>query len=361
MRSRDGVATLRRALHRVMVGDGYMSACEYAPVRPRPKRQHRPSRAALVFLHGFTGSYEVWEPIVVRWARELGARRAGDFGRRDHDLSDLRLVAIDLPGHGASRFTSEGGYAMEAAAAAIDATLDALGIDSCVLVGYSLGGRLALYFSLTRPARVTALVMESASAGLATDHERAARRRDDQKLIDMLEQEGLGAFVEYWERLPLFASQAAAGDRARSEQRAIRLSCGADGLAASLRGMGTGSQPWLGDRLGEIRVPVLLVTGSDDDKFTRLAATMASRIDNVRHEVVGSAGHDVHLEQPEAFVALLGEFLGSALSAVRPGRPAAVPPSGGAARGGRDDADGSVGEPTGESGDESGDESGGDR
>jgi 2-succinyl-6-hydroxy-2,4-cyclohexadiene-1-carboxylate synthase len=290
-----------------------MSACEYAPactasidesVAAGASGSATKSRdVALVLLHGFTGSHEVWEPIVAR------------ASAAHHALGDLRIVAVDLPGHGASRFSNTGGYAMESAAVGLERTLDALGIGKPILVGYSLGGRLALYFTITRPARVGALLLESASAGLATAAERTERQRRDEELARTIESDGVTAFVDRWERLPLFATRGDdaeggdSGDAARDHQRGIRLSCSADGLAASLRGMGTGSQPWLGDRLDELTMPVLLVTGAADDKFTKLAAAMVTRIGDARHEVVESAGHAVHVEQPERFVALLDGFV----------------------------------------------------
>lgn len=87
-----------------------------------------------------------------------------------------------------------------------------------------------------------------------------------------------------------------------------------EGLAGSLRGLGTGRQPSLWERLPEVRVPTLLVVGEEDGKFTRVAYEMTKRLPEARVVVVPGAGHTVHLENPAGFAAALEEFLNSAES-----------------------------------------------
>jgi 2-succinyl-6-hydroxy-2,4-cyclohexadiene-1-carboxylate synthase len=172
-----------------------------------------------------------------------------------------------------------------------------------------MGGRLALYLAVTYPHLINKLILESASPGLAEPAARAARVHSDEALADQIERDGIGAFVEYWARIPLFASQQRLPVALRQRLRDQRLQNRPHGLANSLRGMGTGVQPSLWDRLSALTVPVLLLTGEDDDKFDAIAQQMATRLPNARHQTIPQAGHTIHLEQPEAYWATVGAFL----------------------------------------------------
>lgn len=246
----------------------------------------------LVLLHGFTGCAANWRALSAAWA-----------GR-------YQSVAFDLLGHGRSDAPADPArYAMAATVADLAAVLDQLGLRRVVVLGYSLGGRVALHFAAAYPEWVRALILESASPGLATAAERQARIATDEALAARLERDGLQAFVDYWERLPLFASQTRLSAEARAALRAQRLQNNPAGLANSLRGLGTGAQPALWDHLPAIATPTLLVAGALDEKFTLIAQQMAARLPNARLDIVPDAGHTVHLEQPEAFIASVAGFL----------------------------------------------------
>ncbi|SIS65464.1 2-succinyl-6-hydroxy-2,4-cyclohexadiene-1-carboxylate synthase [Alicyclobacillus vulcanalis] len=240
-----------------------------------------------LFLHGFTGSGDVFEPVVERLAR-LGCRPLA--------------ILPDLLGHGQSETPPDPSrLSIQETVLDIDALLDHLGISTCRLFGYSMGGRVALAYALARPGRVRALVLESASPGLDDPAEREARRREDDQLADEIELRGLDWFIPHWERRPIFATHAALPDEEQARQRAIRLSGSAQGYAQSLRGMGTGRQPSYWNELSRLAMPVLLVTGSHDVKFTQIAQRMRSRIPTAAHAVIDGAGHTPHLEQPDRF------------------------------------------------------------
>lgn len=216
-------------------------------------------------------------------------------------------ILVDLPGHGRhvgetnpARFTLD----------AVERELLPLTEDGPVdLVGYSMGGRVALGFTARHPDRVRRLVLESASPGLATEAERAARRRDDESMADWIEHTGIKAFVARWEALPLFESQKALPTGVREAQRARRWMNHPNSLAASLRGMGTGALPSFWGSLPGLRVPVLLMTGAHDEKFADIARRMAGELHNARLEIVAGSGHAVHLERPGAWVELVTDFL----------------------------------------------------
>ena len=177
-----------------------------------------------------------------------------------------------------------------------------------VYVGYSMGGRLCLRLARDRPDLVAGLALVSASPGLLDPAERATRRTSDEQLARDVEQRGVEPFLRDWLAQPLFATLAA--DAAGLAERAKAHT--AAQLAATLRTLGTGTQEPLWDRLGELQMPVALVTGRADAKFDAIndameaACTSVPRLDRVRLD----GGHAVPLEQPAALAAFLVEWLG---------------------------------------------------
>jgi 2-succinyl-6-hydroxy-2,4-cyclohexadiene-1-carboxylate synthase len=168
-------------------------------------------------------------------------------------------------------------------------------------VGYSQGGRLCLQLALDRPEVVHRLVLVSASPGIADPDQRAARRAADERLAQEIERDGVDRFLERWLAQPLFATLPR--ERSGIDERRAGNTVGS--LSFQLRVLGQGVQPSNWDRLGELRMPVLLIVGGLDTKYVDIAHRMAERIADVRVEVVPSAGHACHLEQPERVAHLL--------------------------------------------------------
>jgi len=246
----------------------------------------------LVMLHGFTGSAASWGNVL----DTLTAR-------------GLRVIALDLPGHGQSSVPNDPRrYAIERCRQDILAALQELGVPKghSLLLGYSMGGRIALYTAFSGFFR--ALVLESASPGLADPTEREQRRVNDEALAASIERDGLAAFVDRWENLPLFASQQSLPLERREELHRQRLQNNAAGLAQSLRGIGTGVQPSLHAQLPGLRLPVLLLTGELDTKFTAIARQMAQALPQAQLRIIPGAGHTVHLEQPQEFASHVSDF-----------------------------------------------------
>lgn len=252
----------------------------------------RNSAPTLVMLHGFTGSAAAW-------------------GYQLDTLADysLRIVAFDLLGHGQSDAPGDPQrYTIERCQQDILAALEELGVskNQAILLGYSMGGRIALYTALSGFFR--ALILESASPGLNDPAEREQRRLSDERLAARIEREGIPAFIEYWENLPLFASQKTLPRECRQALHSQRLQNSAVGLAQSLRGVGTGVQPSLYARLPTLHIPVLLIAGELDTKFSAIARHMAQMLPQSQLHIVSGAGHTAHLEQPKEFASLVGDF-----------------------------------------------------
>ncbi len=247
---------------------------------------------AVLFLHGFMGSS-------ADWTRMMEA-----FEDRFY------CVAPDLPGHGATPGLPSGAYTIEGTARKVLELLGGLGVDRPAVVGYSMGGRLALYLSLRHPARFAGLFLESASPGLESPERRESRREVDERRARCLETEDFGQFLEGWYRQPLFASLARDEALLRRTIEARRKNDPAE-LAKSLRGMGTGNQPSLWGELSELQVPALALAGTLDEKYVALSRRMARLAPSMESAVVPEAGHNVRAEVPEAYLSLLQDFLWS--------------------------------------------------
>jgi 2-succinyl-6-hydroxy-2,4-cyclohexadiene-1-carboxylate synthase len=227
--------------------------------------------------------------------------------------AEFRCIALDLPGHGTSIGLPQETYTFEGSARSIIQLLDELQIDQtdqAVLVGYSMGGRLALYLALHHPERFTGLLLESTSPGLEKEEDCAARRAADEEKAQRLETEDFGEFLQDWYRQPLFVSLAC-DEAVLQETIKARKNNDPSELAKSLRGMGTGSQPSLWRGLHELWVPALAVTGELDEKFVGISRRMAASSTRLKMVVVAGVGHNVRLEAPGAYFTIMQEFMRS--------------------------------------------------
>lgn len=191
-------------------------------------------------------------------------------------------------------------------------TLDA-GLDAIeragrggVVVGYSMGGRLALRAVLRNPRRYRALVLLGATPGIAEDGQRRSRKAADDELADWMERSPIQAVVNHWEMQPVFATQS---PDLVERQRRGRLSHDPSQLAAMLRATGQGVLAPVWGELHKLALPVLAVAGELDDRYAQIAERMAREIPLGQAAIVPQAGHAAHLEEPDAFSDLLLDFL----------------------------------------------------
>ncbi len=250
----------------------------------------------VTLLHGFTQSGRSW--------RELISRMPEGY----------RWIAPDLRGHGDTETRRGAPCSMEACADDLVALWEEMDLGRTHLVGYSMGGRLALHVAARRPERVASLLTIGAHAGLEEDG-REGRQRGDEALAERIEHDGIEAFVDYWGSLPLFAGLDRRGPSYVAELRAERLKNHAAGLACSLRGMGAGVMEPVWDQLGRLKVPCTFVAGQLDHGYVASARRLAAAVPNGRLEIVPRAGHAVHQERPDAFARLLASHLAAAAAA----------------------------------------------
>jgi 2-succinyl-6-hydroxy-2,4-cyclohexadiene-1-carboxylate synthase len=219
-------------------------------------------------LHGFAGSARAFAPF---------------FAEGE---------APDLPGHGGAADATSWDDAL--------ARLDP-GAGPVRIFGYSMGARLALGLALRNPAAVSELILESGTAGIEDAGERARRKADDDELADFIEREGMEKFVDRWERRPTLASLRPFAAQLRSERLAHRPT----GLASALRHLGAGAQPSYWADLPGLDVPVRLITGGSDAKFTAFGRRMRELLPRAALIPIPECGHAPHLERPQAFVEAL--------------------------------------------------------
>ena len=251
---------------------------------------HR-NNSTSVFLHGFMGRGKDWDLIL------------------SNLCVDFHCIALDLPGHGDTPFPESKDFSgFLACSRAIITCLDGMGVNKCNLVGYSMGGRLALSLALLYPQRFHKVVVESGSPGLQTQAEREVRCCHDNRLAQRLESEDFQEVLQDWYKQPLFTS-ISKDPELFSRMFQSRMGNNPHGLARSLREMGTGMQPNFWPMLSQGQCPLLLIVGSEDNKFLRMAKEIARSYPDSKVVIAKGCGHNVHSEAPDFFTATVRFFL----------------------------------------------------
>jgi 2-succinyl-6-hydroxy-2,4-cyclohexadiene-1-carboxylate synthase len=240
----------------------------------------------VTLLHGFTQSGRSWHEIVSKMPE------------------GWQWILPDLRGHGNTRVKPGAQHTMEACTADLEMLWDHLGIARTHLVGYSMGGRLALHVAASRPERVLSLLTIGAHAGLDEDA-REGRRRGDEAMAQRIETDGLEAFVDYWSSLPMFSGLERRGPSFVAQVRAERMNNHTAGLAESLRGMGAGAMRPVWNELARVSCPCTFVAGQLDHGYVASARRLAESVPNGRVVIVQRAGHAAQQERPDAFARLL--------------------------------------------------------
>lgn len=220
------------------------------------------------------------------------------------------ILTVELPGHGQDKSNDQATWDFDFITRQLDEVLTQYRNYDITLNGYSMGGRVALYYALHGQMDLSGLILESASPGLQDEVAVTERKQVDEARARVLEIAGIEVFVNDWEKLPLFMSQAEMMTQAQRNQiRNMRLAQQPKRLAKALRDYGTGNMPNLWPSLKTLQVPVCLIVGARDQKFYELAYKMADEIPNCEVHVVNEAGHTVHVEDMEQFDIIVLGFL----------------------------------------------------
>lgn len=239
-------------------------------------------------LHGFTGS-------------------GFDFQHLNQEFSQPRIdMAPDLPGHG----TRGGDRHID-----LDSTLDWLRHEHdrnskppSILLGYSMGGRIALNWVLQDHDRFQALVLISTSSGLEASARRQERNLADAAWIQRLHGLKRSAWLDSWNKQAVFQTPRPMNPAIQDTIRQHQLQADPEGWAAAMKGLGTGVLPYLGNDLDQIKVPTLLITGEYDTKFHSIAIAMKKALPQAQHCIISDAGHRPHLEQAKVTAATISQF-----------------------------------------------------
>ncbi|PZV25776.1 MAG: 2-succinyl-6-hydroxy-2,4-cyclohexadiene-1-carboxylate synthase [Snowella sp.] len=244
----------------------------------------------LLFLHGFMGDCQEFDPIL------------------PYFWDDFYCLVIDLPGHGQTEVTGDDShYGMEKTAIALIDFLNYLQLSKIGLIGYSMGGRLALYLALHFPEKFSYLILESASPGLQSAIARKKRIEHDEQWIKKLKNENFSDVLSEWYQQNLFNSLRKLPNF--PDLFARRLNNSPEKLAKSLQYLGTGQQISLWEKLRQGSVPLLLLVGGQDHKFVAINQKIAVDYPQAQLQVFSHCGHNLHLEDSHNFALILRQFL----------------------------------------------------
>ncbi len=248
--------------------------------------------AEILLLHGYTGSSNDWNFLIPSLKK------------------NYNIITLDFIGHGKSDSpVNPDLYTIQSLVSHIDKLKDKLKLNRLILLGYSMGGRIALSYAAAFPDKVYSLIIESTTWGLKDESLRKRRITEDEKVAEFILTNDLEKFVDLWMNKDIFKSQKALPKTLLENIKKSKLQNDSNGLANSLRGSGTGKMPPLHNLIKNIRVPVLQITGQLDVKFTNINLEMKKIFPNPRHEIISGAGHNVHLEKPDKYINVINDFL----------------------------------------------------
>jgi len=245
-----------------------------------------PDKPPVIFLHGFMGSLNDWKEVV-RFVSQK-----------------YYCIAIDLPGHGKTDFRED--LAFDKTAKALKEFLKQQKIRKCFLVGYSMGGRIALFLALRYPHQFSKVVLESASPGLRTKEEGKNRIKHDEEIARELESGDFSSFLLKWYSQPLF--EGLAEHKNFNQLLRTRLKNAPKALAQSLRILGTGNQPSLWGELCQCKIQILLLAGEKDKKYQLIAEEMRQSSGLIQTKIIEKCSHNIHFQAPERFANYMFEF-----------------------------------------------------
>ena len=261
------------------------------------QRNYSSEKISIIFLHGFTGRGTDWSPVIDR-------------------LDQIFYpVAPDIIGHGESDSPDDIKYYSEfSLIEQLDFIITQLSLKKVILCGYSMGGRIALSYTLRYPDKVLGLILESTTPGISRKKERIERIKNDELLSEKIMNDGVESFITYWMKIPLFSSLQNNPNVSAEKIIEERNNNSATGLSNSLKGFSTGRMSDYWKEIPGIKQNTLLITGELDRKYSETNSSMKEKIELCRHEIIKGCGHNTHLENPEEFFILVSSFMRTFIS-----------------------------------------------
>jgi 2-succinyl-6-hydroxy-2,4-cyclohexadiene-1-carboxylate synthase len=227
-----------------------------------------------------------------------------------YTITDYQIILVDLIGHGESERPYSGKcYQWKVIIRHLNKLIHELALKKYSLLGYSMGGRIALAYALAYPQEIDKLILESASYGECGLIKRLKRRRNDLNLAKNIRQNGIEWFARYWSGLDLFSTQTLLPEAIIDQINERRLSNAPHALSNTLMGSGQGKFPCLKDRISELSMPVLYINGEYDLKYQQIGLEFKKLNPNIQHKIIQGLGHNSHMEDPYAFLEVLKIFL----------------------------------------------------
>lgn len=228
----------------------------------------------ILLTHGYSATAQMWKGQIAPFSK------------------NHTLVVWDMRGHGQSDYPQDQShYSEEATVADMLALLDKIGARTAIVGGLSLGGYMSLAFYRAHPEHVSSLLIIDTGPGFKNDEAREGWNKYARETADRYEQQGLASL------------QSASKERSTAAHRSV------DGLVRAGRGMLTQRDDRVMRVLPEIKVPSLIVVGSEDKPFLNAADYMAAKIPGSEKVVIPGAGHAANIDQPDIFNRAVLDFL----------------------------------------------------
>lgn len=254
------------------------------------KSEHSSNRL-LILLHGFISDSQTYTNHIETF------------------LTQCNVLTIDLPGHGKDHSSTDKTWDFAFITEQMNQVLSQFEDYEFSLLGYSMGGRVALYYAIYGQYEIKQLILESTSPGIADETIRKERQAVDKARGRVLEIAGIEVFVNDWEKLPLFQTQYQLDDNKKQAIRRMRLAQNPNKLAKALRDYGTGNMPNLWGDIKRIKSNSLILAGELDEKFVNTAEKMSQEIKNHQIYIFKNVGHTIHVEDEAEFDTIVLGFL----------------------------------------------------
>lgn len=243
----------------------------------------QPHNLSILALHGFTGNGQDFQPLI----------------QLTHN--HLTWHTLDLPGHDPHNPVNPTAYSLELYLDAIHATAQSYKLNQFALLGYSMGGRLALHYALRYPTSIKMLILIGSSPGIENPEARQQRFEQDHKLSKWILKNDIKPFIDFWMQTPLIRSQKNIPSSIFHPFLERKYQHSPIGLAATLEALSPGKIPSLWKEIKNIICPTFIIAGEKDLEYVAIGQKMSPLLQNARYFSVPNAGHCAHLENLQKF------------------------------------------------------------